>query len=288
MLDEFDVTEPIVLGGGDGYQRAEALALAEVRMAVPVNFPKGTTCRTPFGPTHRVERAQALGVGPVQRRPAARRSACGVHRARVEGPICFLGNVRKAVDAGLSETEALRALTSTPASWLGLRTNWGSLKQGRVANVLVTDGPLFAQGTHIVEHWVAGQATPMRDRHPLDLSGSYNVNVDDSVYVLSVQGEPGKWKASWTVNDSTEVKVPLTLDNRTVVLRLATEDGPIRLTGNVWMESRIWEGSGQTATGQWTDWSAIRNADEDPAPDTQEDEAEASDVAQVRNRKSLT
>ena len=128
-----------------------------------------------------------------------------------------MGNVRKAVDAGLSETEALRALTSTPASWLGLSDQLGSLKQGRVANVLVTDGPLFESSTHLVEHYVGGNPTPMRDRHPLDLSGSYNVNVDDSVYVLSVQGEPGKWKASWTVNDSTEVKVPLTLDNRTVV-----------------------------------------------------------------------
>ena len=162
--------------------------------------------------------------------------------------------------------EALRALTSTPASWLGLSDQLGSLKQGRVANVLVTDGPLFAQGTHIVEHWVAGQATPMRDRHPLDLAGTYNVNVEDSVYAVEVKGEPSAWKASWTVNDSTDKKVPLTLDNRTVVFRIPTADGPIRLTGNVWMESRIWEGSGQTADGRWVDWSAIRNADEDTCP----------------------
>jgi len=122
----------------------------------------------------------------------------------------------------------------------------------------------------------------MRDRHPLDLAGTYNVNVDDSVYVVAVKGEPGKWKASWAVNDSTDIKVPLTLDNRTVVLRLATEDGPIRLTGNVWMESRIWEGTGQTADGSWTDWSAIRNADEaEQAPDSDPDVTADDDATEA-------
>ena len=285
VLDEFDVSAPIVLGGGDGYQRAEALALAEVRMAVPVNFPKGYDVSDPH-------LARLIGLNELKHWELAPSNAARLHDAGVpvaftahglKDPSAFLGNVRKAVDAGLSETEALRALTSTPASWLGLSDQLGSLKQGRVANVLVTDGPLFARGTHIVEHWVAGQATPMRDRHPLDLAGSYNVNVEDSVYAVEVKGEPHAWKASWTVNDSTDKKVALTLDNRTVVFRIPTEDGPIRLTGNVWMESRIWEGSGQTADGRWVDWSAIRNADEDPAPDTQEVEAEeeGSDVAEV-------
>ena len=263
MLSEFGVENAIMLGSGDGYQRAGALAETGHRMAVPVDFPAGYDVSDPH-------LARMIGFNELKHWELAPSNAARLHDAGVpvaftahglKDPSAFLSGVRKAVEAGLPEEVALRALTSNPASWLGLSDQLGSLRQGRVANVLVTDGPLFASSTHLVEHYVGGNPTPMRDRHPLDLSGSYNVNVDDSVYVLSVQGEPGKWKASWTVNDSTEVNVPLTLDNRTVVLRLATEDGPIRLTGNVWMESRIWEGSGQSATGQWTDWSAIRNAE---------------------------
>ena len=95
------------------------------------------------------------------------------------------------------------------------------------------------------------------------------------------------------MNDTTEVKVPLTLDNRTVVFRLATEDGPIRLTGNVWMESRIWEGSGQTGSGEWTDWSAIRNdatagasaIAEEPLADVSESASEATND-EVRDESS--
>ena len=279
MLSEFGVENAIMLGSGDGYQRAEALAETGHRMALPVDFPAGYDVSDPH-------LARMIGLNELKHWELAPSNAARLHDAGVpiaftahglKDPASFLPGVRKAVEAGLPEEVALRALTSNPASWLGMSDQLGSLRQGSVANVLVTDGPLFASSTHLVEHYVGGNPTPMRDRHPLDLSGSYNVNVDDSVYVLSVQGEPGKWKASWTVNDSTEVKVPLTLDNRTVVLRLATEDGPIRLTGNVWMESRIWEGSGQTATGRWTDWSAIRSAEsiEETTLEEAETDAEA-------------
>ena len=283
MLSEFGVENAIMLGSGDGYQRAQALAETGHRMAVPVNFPAGYDVSDPH-------LARMIGLNELKHWELAPSNAARLHDAGVpvaftahglKDPASFLSGVRKAVEAGLSEEAALRALTSNPASWLGMSDQLGSLRQGSVANVLVTDGPLFASSTHLVEHYVGGNPTPMRDRHPLDLTGSYNVNVDDSVYVLSVHGEPGKWKAAWTVNDSTEVKVPLTLDNRTVVLRLATKDGPIRLTGNVWMESRIWEGSGQTATGQWTDWSAIRNAKAPEDPSSEDPEAVAmTDPAQ--------
>ena len=278
MLSEFGVENAIMLGSGDGYQRAEAIAETGHRMAVPVDFPAGYDVSDPH-------LARMIGLNELKHWELAPSNAARLHDAGVpvaftahglRDPGAFLSGVRRAVEAGLPEEVALRALTSNPASWLGMSDQLGSLRQGSVANVLVTDGPLFATSTHLVEHYVGGNPTPMRDRHPLDLSGSYNVNVDDSVYVLSVQGEPGKWKASWTVNDSTDVKVPLTLDNRTVVLRLATEEGPIRLTGNVWMESRIWEGSGQTATGQWTDWSAIRNAEAAEDPSSEDPEAVAT------------
>ena len=265
VLKEFDVEQAIMLGNGDGYQRADAIATTGHRVVIPVNFPKGYDVSDPH-------LARMIGLSELKHWELAPSNATRLHSAGVplaftahgmEDPSGFLAGVRKAVEAGLPKEEALMALTSNPASWLGLSNDLGSLNAGSVANVLVTDGPLFDQATQLVEHYVGGHPTPLRDRHPLDLSGSYNINVNDSVYVVDVKGEPGKWKANWLIDDSTEVKVPLTLDNRTIVLRIATEEGPIRLTGNVWMESRIWEGSGQTADGRWTDWSAIRNAEAD-------------------------
>ena len=263
MLSEFGVSSAIMVGSGDGYQRARAISKTGHRMVVPVDFPTGYNVADPH-------LARMIGLDELKHWELAPANAALLHDAGVpiaftahglKDPGTFLSGVRKAVEAGLPESEALRALTSNPASWIGMSDQVGSLNEGCLANVLVTDGPLFDESTNLIEHYVGGNPTPMRERHPLDLTGVYNVNVNDSVYVVSVKGEPGKWKARWLINDSTEAKVDLTLENRTVVLRLVTEDGAIRLTGNVWMESRIWEGSGQNASGEWADWSAIRNAD---------------------------
>ena len=38
-------------------------------------------------------------------------------------------------------------------------------------------------------------------------------------------------------------------------------DGWWRLSGNVWMDSRIWEGRGQRSDGTWVEWSAIRQSE---------------------------
>ena len=277
VLGEFGVSNAIMLGSGDGYQRAEAIAETGHRMLVPVNFPSAYDVSDPH-------LARMIGLDELKHWELAPSNAAMLHEAGVpiaftahglNDPSAFLDGVRKAVDAGLPESIALQALTSNPASWMGVEDLVGSLEQGSTANVLVTDGPLFEASTHLVEHWVAGHPNPMRDRHPLDVSGTYNVNVNDSMYVLQIKGEPGRWKGTWMINDTTEFKVPVTLDNRTVGLRFDTEQGPIRLTGNVWMESRIWEGKGQDVDGQWVNWSAIRNADERVEPEKPEDDGES-------------
>jgi imidazolonepropionase-like amidohydrolase len=66
-------------------------------------------------------------------------------------------------------------------------------------------------------------------------------------------------------------------------MRIPSDEGPIRLTGNVWMESRIWEGSGQTADGRWRDWSAIRKAEaeEEEQEETTSEENTAADTTSI-------
>lgn len=44
----------------------------------------------------------------------------------------FLANVRKAIDAGLSEAKAFEALTKTPATLLGIYDKVGSIEAGKL------------------------------------------------------------------------------------------------------------------------------------------------------------
>ncbi|MBT1687880.1 amidohydrolase family protein [Dawidia soli] len=62
------------------------------------------------------------------------------------------GNLRKIIKAGLTEDQALAALTTTPAQLLGVSDMLGSVDAGKVANLVVTRKPYFDEKS--VVHYV--------------------------------------------------------------------------------------------------------------------------------------
>ncbi|HEY8551184.1 MAG TPA: amidohydrolase family protein [Vicinamibacterales bacterium] len=68
----------------------------------------------------------------------------------------LIKHVRKAIDAGLSPDAALRALTIDAADILGVAGRIGSIERGKIANLVVTDGDLFAEGTKVKMTFVDG------------------------------------------------------------------------------------------------------------------------------------
>ena len=69
----------------------------------------------------------------------------------------FLPNLRIAVARGLGVDDALAALTTTPASWLGIDRTHGTIAEGKVANVIVTEGDLFTEEAEVRDVWVRGR-----------------------------------------------------------------------------------------------------------------------------------
>jgi imidazolonepropionase-like amidohydrolase len=65
--------------------------------------------------------------------------------------------VKKAIDAGLSREDALRALTLTPAQIYGVADRLGSIEKGKIANLIVTNGELFDDRTKIQMIFVDGK-----------------------------------------------------------------------------------------------------------------------------------
>jgi hypothetical protein len=63
---------------------------------------------------------------------------------------------RKAIEYGLDEAAALRALTETPAALLGI-PHLSRLEAGGSATFLVADGPLFDEETNVVYTFVEGE-----------------------------------------------------------------------------------------------------------------------------------
>lgn len=102
-----------------------------------------------------------------QRRAAIRRFEANPARlAAAEIPFAFAtldakpgaarANLRRMVAAGLSEDDALAALTTTPAQLFGLERVLGTVEEGRLANLVVTDGDFFGDSTRVRMVFVEG------------------------------------------------------------------------------------------------------------------------------------
>jgi imidazolonepropionase-like amidohydrolase len=80
----------------------------------------------------------------------------------------FLRTAALAVRGGMSETNALKAITSTPAKVLHLDHRLGSLAAGKDADFVVLSGPPFSVYTKVMQTWIDGEivfdATKESDR----------------------------------------------------------------------------------------------------------------------------
>lgn len=65
-------------------------------------------------------------------------------------------NLRRMIAAGLSEDAALAALTTTPAQLLGLSDRLGSVDNGKIANLVISDKPYFNEKAKVRYVFVDG------------------------------------------------------------------------------------------------------------------------------------
>jgi len=120
-------------------------------------------------------------VGPVLTLPsssydpydAAYANAAVLHRAGIEVAIMAHDddNTRNlphhagvAAAYGLPREVALRAITITPARILGLADRLGSLRPGKIADVVVTDGDLLEASTRVKAVWIDGRVQDLENR----------------------------------------------------------------------------------------------------------------------------
>lgn len=75
----------------------------------------------------------------------------------VTNPKDTLRNVAKSIAAGLPADVALRAMTLGAAEILGVSDRLGSIEAGKIANLVVTDGDIFADRTNVKYVFVDGQ-----------------------------------------------------------------------------------------------------------------------------------
>ena len=81
--------------------------------------------------------------------------------------------IKKAIDAGLSREDALRALTLSPAEIYGVQDRLGSIEKGKIGNLVVTRGDIFDDRTRVEAIIVDGRKyAPAADASPFGGRGA--------------------------------------------------------------------------------------------------------------------
>ncbi len=173
----------------------------------------------------------------------------------------FWNNLRKAVRYGLPEEEALKALTLNPAAFVGMDKWVGSLEKGKLANFLITSGPLFEESTILYQNWIQGERYIVQPDDVADVRGTYDLNIDNHIYTVQVKGEL-KSPVATLKADTATVKIKLAVEQRNISLGFTLHDnhyqGAVRLSGVINFDSGSWDGNGQLPDGSWIKWNAIR------------------------------
>ncbi|HEU5411569.1 MAG TPA: amidohydrolase family protein, partial [Candidatus Acidoferrales bacterium] len=172
-------------GAQDGYEMASEIAASKMPVFVNVNWPhmqKGAD-------EEQITLRELRLWDRAPSSPAALEKA-GVtfafYSGGIKDPKEILKNVKKAIDAGLSPEDALKALTVNPAKMLGVADRLGSIAPGKIGNLVVTDGDIFNEKTKIKDVFVDGHryriheevspGPPAGGHHPPMQSGNEGVS----------------------------------------------------------------------------------------------------------------
>lgn len=124
----------------------------------------------------------------------------------------FLPGIRKAIKNGLSDDDALRATTLAPARIFGIDRQLGTLDKGKIANVVVSDKPLFEEKSKVTHVFVDGREIrlPKDDKKgaegaavaasPIDGTWNLTVRASQGNVALSVtlRNEDGKLTGTYS------------------------------------------------------------------------------------------
>ncbi|MTI40669.1 amidohydrolase family protein [Fulvivirga lutimaris] len=277
--DEFGV-QYIIKGGGDEYQRIDEVKATRAKLIIPLNYPAAFDVDNPLD-------AKEVSLADMKHWELAPGNAAALAKNGIEFAFTadglssakdYLPNVRKAVEYGLSEQAALRAMTYTPASLLKATDQVGSLEKGKLANFIITSKSIFDDKASILENWVQGNKYQFKALEGPDYAGKYDLKVGSDTYKMEISGDAGSQSAKLVINDSTDIKVTSTFGEDLADLTFSPDgqDGLVRLSG--WSSADGFAGKGQLIDGTWVSWSAKKTGDIE-AKEKEDSKKEASDLA---------
>jgi imidazolonepropionase-like amidohydrolase len=188
----------ILSGARQGYRFADGLKAANVPVLVSVHWPVAPTSKEDRDeqPLRVIRERQLAPTTPSVLVKSAVLFAL-VSGAGKTGD--FLPGIRKAIDNGLSADDALRAITLWPARIFGVDRQLGSLDRGKIANVVISDKPIFDKESKVTRLFVDGRE--VRLPAPDKRAGESAASPVDGTWRLTVRASQGDVSITVTLHN---------------------------------------------------------------------------------------
>ena len=265
-----------ILGGGDEYQRINEIKATNKSFILPINFPKAYDVNDPFFASQvSLEDMKHWNLAPTNPMIFAKNNipfALTTHK--LKSASAFPKMLQKAIEFGLTEEAALKALTTTPASILK-NDKIGSLKTGNYANFIVSSGNIFDKESTIYEHWILGKPTVFEDRNIVDISGKYNTSLNGKKFEFTIKGKNSK-PIIEIKQDTLKLKGKLSYKNSWATISFNEKNGNkyYRLVSKITKEKNNLTGKAFLPSGNETNFIAVYNSLEKKKEDKDSDKEE--------------
>ncbi|GEP43008.1 amidohydrolase family protein [Brevifollis gellanilyticus] len=160
--------QPVILATGQEWRRPDLVREAEAPFIVPVDYPEVPKlpededwAATPLDQLRVWDHAP--GNASLLRREG-REIALTTHGLGKRAS--FRPNIRLAIARGLSENDAIAALTTSPAKICGVAEQLGTIEKGKLAHLTIFEkGRAFDEESRVNQVWIDGRQflAPMRD-----------------------------------------------------------------------------------------------------------------------------
>ncbi|MFG0329910.1 MAG: amidohydrolase family protein [Phycisphaerales bacterium] len=287
LADEFELSNTIVRGSGNEFRRLDAIVETGHAILLPLEFPE-TPKVASLEDTENLslrEMMQWEQAPTNPRRLIHAGATVALTTDQLDRRTEFFGALRDAMREGLTEEQALAALTTTPAQLFGVDDRLGSIEAGKIANFVVIDGTeeLFGKEREVDSVWVEGHRYEIADEPTVEPGGMYDLSIDEAFApalptTLKITGEATKPQVTLIVGDGDEETKAKSVDLRIDRLSFALpgkafgRSGWERLAGVI--DGDMIRGSGMTAGGDSYSWRAKRTGD---VPEDEEESEEADE-----------
>ncbi|TRO66890.1 amidohydrolase family protein [Christiangramia sabulilitoris] len=265
--DEFGI-QYVIVGSGNEYQRINEVKASNATYIVPLKFPDAFDVEDPYlANLLSLEEMREWNQAPANLKVLSENKVpFALTTNSIDPEKDFRTNLLKAVEYGLTKEAALAALTTIPAKTIGKEGKLGVIQEGAWANFLITSGDYFEKETTLYENWIQGEKKVLNSMDVTNITGNYDLKIDNNTYSLNISGEPSSPKTDVKLGE-TKIGSKISFNDNWMNLLLSSPDTTktefIRLVANIPSKTDTFSGKAILPDGKETRFQAVRKESTD-------------------------